>query len=87
MSYRLIYERRFLNDLVEIPASEKPTIKHRLEWLSENVLVIGHFPLKERRYRGVFRLRIGRWRIFYRLDHKKKTIFILSIKDRKEAYR
>ncbi len=87
MSYRLVYERRFLDDLVKVSTSEQPTVKHRLEWLSENVLVIAHVPLKERRFRGVFRLRIGRWRVFYRLDHKMETIFILSIKDRKEAYR
>ena len=74
MSYRLVYERRFLNDLVEVPGSEQPTIRHRLEWLSENVLVIGHVALKERRFRGVFRLRTGRWRIFYRLVIKQRRL-------------
>ena len=61
MSYRLLYERRFIRDLDSVPESERLGIRIRLEWLAENVLTIGHFPLKDPRFKGVFRLRIGCW--------------------------
>ncbi len=87
MSYRLLYERRFIRDLMVVPPSERDGIRSRLEWLAENATTIGHTPLREPRFKGVFRLRIGRWRIFYQIDHKQERIIILCIIDRKEAYR
>ncbi|MDP8208844.1 MAG: type II toxin-antitoxin system RelE/ParE family toxin [Candidatus Electryonea clarkiae] len=87
MSYRLLYERRFVGDLEIVPVSEQAGIERRLKWLSENVLIISHSPLKGKRFEGVFKIRISRWRIFCRLDHKQETIYVLSIKDRKDAYR
>jgi mRNA interferase RelE/StbE len=34
-----------------------------------------------------WRYRIGSYRLFYTIDIKKKTVFILTIDDRKNAYR
>ncbi len=34
-----------------------------------------------------WRYRIGKFRVFYAIDQEKKIIFILTIDDRKDAYR
>lgn len=36
---------------------------------------------------GVYRYRIGNYRLFYTIDENDKTVFILHFVDRKEAYR
>jgi len=87
LTYRLIYEKRFLEDLESIPVKDRHKVKQRLEWLAENVRQVRHIPLKETRFEGVYRLRLANLRIFYLLEHKSSTIYVLSIKDRREAYR
>ena len=35
---------------------------------------------------GIYRFRIGDYRLFYKIDNKKVIIFILSLKPRKDSY-
>ncbi len=35
---------------------------------------------------GIYRYRIGKYRLFYRIDGRKIMVFILNIYDRKDAY-
>jgi mRNA interferase RelE/StbE len=37
-------------------------------------------------FKGLYRLRAGDYRIIYWIDEKKKTVFVLRIAHRKEAY-
>jgi mRNA interferase RelE/StbE len=36
---------------------------------------------------GEYRLRVGDWRVFYDVDEEAKTIVILRVMHRREAYR
>jgi len=36
---------------------------------------------------GEYRLRVGDWRIFYDVDQESKTVVILRVMHRREAYR
>ncbi|NQU05522.1 MAG: type II toxin-antitoxin system RelE/ParE family toxin [Calditrichaeota bacterium] len=87
MNYKLLYSRKFKSDLSKVQTKDKARVKNRLIWLAENVHTIKHTPLRAAELKGTYRLRISNWRIFYKFDHKISTIYILSIKDRKEAYR
>lgn len=87
MSFRLLYERRFLQDLAKVPTSDRNKIRKRLEWFAGNVLEVRHIRLKGSEFKEVFKLRLANWRIFYRLDFTKDTIYVLGVEDRKEAYR
>jgi len=46
-----------------------------------------HNRLKGARFAGMYRLRIGDYRLFYRIDWRDETIIVLTIKHRREAYR
>ena len=87
MSFRLLYEKRFSDDLRKLQTQDKALVRKKLEWLKDNVIEAKHTRLKGQEFKGVYRLRITNWRVFYRLDFKQKTIYVLSIKDRKEAYK
>jgi len=40
----------------------------------------------KREFDGVYRFRIGDYRLFYKIDKEKVIIFILSLKPRKDSY-
>ena len=45
----------------------------------------GYEPVKERK--GVYRIRVGDYRIFYTIDDKKVTVIVVSVMHRREAYK
>ncbi len=85
--FSLAYEKRLIRDLAKIPIDERKVIKRRLEWLADNVLEISHYRLRGAEFKGVYRLRISNWRVFYRIDFNIEKIIVLSVKDRKDAYK
>jgi len=38
-------------------------------------------------YEGIYRYRVGSYRVFYVIDDNSKTIFILEIQKRKDSYK
>jgi len=38
-------------------------------------------------FKEIYRFRIGDYRLFYKIDDNEKIIFIVSIEDRKDAYK
>jgi len=87
MSFDLVYEKRFINDLKSIPSKDKIRIKSKLEWLADNADICQHTMLKGDEFKEVFKLRIGSWRVFYKIEFPREIIYILTVMDRKEAYR
>jgi mRNA interferase RelE/StbE len=84
--YRLIYEQGFVRDLQRIGTKAKSIIKRRLEWLAANAQAVGHVPLRDPRFKGLCRLRVGDYRIFYHLDHRHAAIYVIAVRHRREAY-
>lgn len=87
MAFLLKYEPRFFKEAVGIPIHDLTRIKTHLEALAQSVRSFSHLPLKEARFRGIYRLRVGDRRVFYFIDWKLEEITILSVKHRSEAYR
>jgi mRNA interferase RelE/StbE len=61
-------------------------IVKKIEWLSRHFENITHIPLKGI-FEGIYKLRVGAWRILYGIDYGKETIFIYRIGHRKEVYK
>jgi mRNA interferase RelE/StbE len=57
-----------------------PQIKTEPFWGNNIKKLQGYSP-------DTWRYRIGKFRLFYIIDHKKRIIFILTVDDRKDAYR
>ncbi|MBN1445327.1 MAG: type II toxin-antitoxin system RelE/ParE family toxin [Candidatus Omnitrophica bacterium] len=84
MKYTLIYHPDIKKeDLPPIPANIRQRIKHAIETRLLNDPVKFGVPLR-RSLKGSRKLRVGDYRIIYRL--KKNTILILKIGHRKEVY-
>lgn len=60
-------------------------------WEAVQILRQNPWPPASRRLRhpaiGEYRLRVGDWRVFYDVDQESKTVVILRVMHRREAYR
>jgi mRNA interferase RelE/StbE len=86
MSYQITYLDRVVSE--DIPALPK-TIRDRIKKAIENRLTVDPVGLgKPLRYSfiGHRRIRVGDYRIVYRLDAEKLIVTIVMIKHRKDVY-
>lgn len=84
MAYRLLYHPAVLKqDLHKIPADAKSRIRKAIETRLPDDPVLAGKPLRQS-LKGHRKLRVGDWRIIYRID--KRDIIILKIGHRREVY-
>lgn len=81
--YEFFWTDDFLESLEQLDSSSQELIKLKLRWLAsvENPIP---FAKKLRGHKELFRFRIGRYRVIFRLS--KKSIILLLVKDRKDVY-
>lgn len=85
MPYELLIERNVEKDLKKLKISLFAKITTKIKELADNP-----HPQGSRKITGSqndWRLRIGNYRVLYEIDNKTKTIKIMRVKHRREAYR
>jgi mRNA interferase RelE/StbE len=85
MAYELYIECHAEKDLRKLPESLFSDIIKNIKSLSHN-----HRPLNSKKIKGSqsdWRLRIGNYRVLYEINNATKTIIIMRVKHRREAYR
>jgi mRNA interferase RelE/StbE len=84
MKYSLIYHPDVYNeDIKNIPANMKSRIRKAIETRLQNDPILYGKPLRQS-LKGHRRLRVGDWRVIYRVEAHK--VVILRIGHRKEIY-
>ena len=86
MSYRIEIRPEALEDLNSLDSAVAVRILRKLEWLRENFSLITPEPLKGE-FKGLFKLRIGDYRVLYTYDKAQKLITVHLIGHRHEVYR
>ena len=82
--YRISILPQAAKDLDALRGKFYSNLKNKIAALSANPRPFGSLKLTQEEG---YRLRIGDFRIVYRIDDKSKIIFIYRIKHRKEVYR
>ncbi|MBI3930459.1 MAG: type II toxin-antitoxin system RelE/ParE family toxin [Chloroflexi bacterium] len=59
---------------------------NKIKWLSENFENLRPEPLTGR-FGGLYKFRIGSYRLIYSINHTEKVLYILFFDHRKDAYR
>ena len=78
MSYEIIYDEKTLNDIKKIPENLLSSIRKAIESrLSERPYDFK--PLSGKKYQGLFRLRVGDYRIAYAIDENLEIVKVLAI--------
>jgi mRNA interferase RelE/StbE len=83
MEYRLVYHPDVKDDVRGIPANIKTRIRKAIEARLLTDPILAGQPLRQS-LRGHRKLRVGDYRIIYRIEHF--TIIILKIGNRKNVY-
>ncbi len=82
--YRLKIIAQAQKDLDAFGAKTFEKIKHKILSLSRNPRPFGALKLTAE---GGYRIRVGDYRVLYRIDDKLNEVIIYRVKHRREAYR
>ncbi|MGE0634370.1 MAG: type II toxin-antitoxin system RelE/ParE family toxin [Pseudobdellovibrionaceae bacterium] len=83
--YKIEYVSSVKDDLKSISKSDKEQIKKAIEKkLATNPIEFGK-PLQYS-LKGLRRLRVGNYRIIFKIDEEEQTVLIVKIGHRKEVY-
>ena len=84
MKYHLKIIRKAEKDLDDIKGKDFGVIKKKILSLAENPRPFG---CKKLTNEDGYRIRVGNFRILYRISDRTKEVVVYRVKDRKEAYR
>jgi mRNA interferase RelE/StbE len=86
LSYNVKWHEKALKDLKSLDKSNAKAIVDKVkDYLVKEPLSIGK-PLKGL-FKGMYRYRMGDYRVIYTVDKAEKTILILKVGARKDIYR
>ncbi|MGD0267376.1 MAG: type II toxin-antitoxin system RelE/ParE family toxin [Candidatus Methylomirabilota bacterium] len=85
MAFTVVLKPAAVRDLRKLPEDLRRRIATRIDALATDPTPAGVEPLKGER--DLFRLRMGDYRILYRLDRKARVVLVARIGHRREVYR
>lgn len=84
--YELAFHPNVAKDLRGLDKSIRQRILSRIEWLADHAEEIRHEPLTAQ-WAGMYRLRIGDYRVIYDLEQEQRRIIIYAVGHRREIYK
>jgi len=86
MPYNVVLGRKADGDLAAMPSANRRQILRAIyERLAVDPMGAGK-PLRHT-LKGCWRLRVGDWRVLYRVDDSTVTVYVFSIAIRRDAYK
>ncbi|MBI3609157.1 MAG: type II toxin-antitoxin system RelE/ParE family toxin [Nitrospirae bacterium] len=86
MIYRIDFTPQALDDLSLLDPPTARRISSKIEWLAENCERITPEPLSAK-YKGLYKLRIGDWRVLYTVKSQEHVVTIHAIGHRSKVYK
>ena len=83
MQYRLLYHSEVKEDIRDIPANMKTRIQKAIETRLQKDPILYGQPLRQS-LKGHRKLRVGDWRVIYRIE--ASTVIIFMIGNRENVY-
>jgi mRNA interferase RelE/StbE len=86
--YQIKFTPTFDKDFKKLDRQVAKRIIQKIEYLASHPELL-KFPIKylPKELEGLQKYRIGDWRIYFWVDHKKKEIVLYGVEHRKEAYK
>lgn len=90
--YRIFETEEFLKQLQKVTTRQREVIQRKLaEYVYPQLRTEPYYGPNIRKLRGyqpeTWRYRIGNYRVFFCVDESERVVFILTIDDRKDAYK
>jgi mRNA interferase RelE/StbE len=89
--FRIFETEQFQEDLKKIARSGMPKLLDKLHeyvypQLRSNPAIGANIKRLKGQYSDLWRYRIGAWRFFYRIDEKRRIVFMVAAAHRSSAY-
>jgi mRNA interferase RelE/StbE len=90
--YRIFETNEFIKKLGKLNDRDKTFIENKLKtYIYPQIKEKPHFGINIKKLKGyspeMWRYRLGKFRLFYLIDETEKIVSLLTVEDRKEAYR
>jgi mRNA interferase RelE/StbE len=85
MNYLIEYEPEAITDLENLTQAIRERVVKKINWLAENFDQINPQSLTAD-LSGLFKLRVGDYRVIYEFNREEELIFIDRVRHRSEAY-
>jgi mRNA interferase RelE/StbE len=85
MSYLIEYEPEAIDDLEKLTQTVRERVVKKINWLAENFDQINPQSLTAD-LAGLFKLRVGDYRVIYEFNREEEIIFIDRVRHRGEVY-
>ena len=82
----VVFTSQAEDNLAKLDKQIAQRILKKIRWLAENLETLTPEPLTGQ-FQGVYKLRIGDYRVLYTLEDEKNLIVIRLIKHRREVYK
>ncbi|MEW6034090.1 MAG: type II toxin-antitoxin system RelE/ParE family toxin [Chloroflexota bacterium] len=86
MSYRVEFTNEAIDDLRRIEKAAAQRILRKVKWLSQNFDTLSPEALSAD-LRGLFKLRVGSYRVIYEAAEKDRLLTVHLVGHRKDIYR
>ena len=84
--YRLNFSSQGESSFALLDKAISQQILNKLKWLIQNIDTISHKQLK-RELRGLYKLRVGDWRVIYEIDDAAEVVTIHKVGHRRDIYK
>lgn len=90
--YRIFETDEFQKQLRRVAPSRRDVIERKLSgYVYPQLRIAPYYGPNIKKLRGytpqIWRYRIGNYRVFYSVNEEKRIVFVLTIDDRKDAYK
>ena len=75
------------NDVLALSDVIQKRILDKLEWIGANAQLIRHQALQGKQWEGLYRYRVGDYRLIYQLNVSKHQIVVLKIGHHRDIYK
>ena len=86
MSYKVLLSTAASTTIKQLDQTTARRVLNRIKWFSEHFEQIKPVSLKGK-YAGLFKFRIGNYRLVYSVDYTDRQINVIYFAHRKDAYR
>ncbi len=83
--YQITFVPRVERDLKQLDRSVRLRILRKIKWLAENLESLSLETLAGQ-WRGMYKLRVGDYRVIYTLDSARELLIVHAIGHRSEVY-
>lgn len=85
MSYQVVFTRRAFRDMSALPQSDRARLAKRIDALAGDPRPHGARKLED--MEGLYRLRVGDYRVLYTIEDDVITVTVVRIGHRRDIYR